>query len=80
MKSTTTLSEPSFQPVSINITLESPEELNLFCQVVLANVRIPDMLYRDGSINNDNERQALADMLGQIYRGDLQKHFSKVCL
>jgi hypothetical protein len=62
---------PSFTPVNINITLETKEELHLFCQIMIANVRIPDMLVDDGSIEH-SDKGALTEIMINIYRGSLE--------
>jgi hypothetical protein len=74
MKTTVTQAQPPFQPISINITLESQKELELLCQVLIANVRIPSMLVNEDYIKYE-DRNKLTNMMAQIYRGELQKYF-----
>jgi hypothetical protein len=66
---------PAFQPVNVNIVLETEHEVFLFSQLMMANIRIPDLLIKDDSIKTE-DRQQLIDMMSNIYRGPLQKVFN----
>ena len=67
--------KPAFQPVDIHITLETEYEVFLLSQLMMANIRIPDLLVKDDCIKVES-RQQLIDMMSQIYRGPLQKLFN----
>jgi hypothetical protein len=76
MKTTVTQGVPDFQPIYVSITIESAKELKLFCNMMAANIRIPNMLEDDGSIATE-DRSTLTNMMSEIYRGNLQKYLAE---
>ncbi len=72
---TSVTQKPTFQPVNVNITLETELEVFLFSHLMMANIRIPDLLINDNSIKLEH-RQQLISMMSSIYLGPLQKVFN----
>ena len=56
-----------FEPVTVQITFEKEVELKLFKLIMLANLRIPDLLLADEKIYS-NEYSTLVDLMGYTYK------------
>lgn len=69
MKSSTTIHKPPFQPVTLNITFETPKELEIFHWMCSFTVSIPEELYRE----NEKDKEILSFMLESIHK-TLQGH------
>jgi len=67
---------PSFQPIDITLTIETPKELHLLSRILAANVRIPEMLVEDNSIEPEDE-VAMTNLMSEIYSYELQSLFMK---
>ena len=69
---TSSKSASKFSPITLTITLESPDEYSIFLNLVQHNVSVPQFLYS----NEHDERELLSDMLSLLsneLRG-YQKH------
>lgn len=56
-----------FTPVTVQITFEKEVELTLFKSLMLANLRIPDLLLADEEISS-YEYNTLIDIMGYTYK------------
>lgn len=56
-----------FTSVTVQITFEKEVELKLFKLIMLANLRIPDLLLADEKISS-NEYSTLVDLMGYTYK------------
>jgi len=63
MKSSTTIHKPTFQPVTLNITFETLEELKIFHWMSSFTVSIPQEVYP----KNREDKEILSDMLESIH-------------
>ncbi len=58
---------PSFQPITIQITIETEEELNVLRKMTYLNVSIPELISGDTS-----QQEIICEFLNKI-RGELGK-------
>lgn len=66
MKSSIVTTKKTFQPITINITIENKLELDLLFNLMKRSVGIPFMLQKDGTIEIENANK-LTDIMDNIY-------------
>ena len=75
MKSSIKKQIPSFKPVQLSIVFETPEEVQLFGKMIMANIRIPAMLLKDNTLNTYEEKRKLKTMMSDIWKNGLQEQY-----
>lgn len=66
MKVQNITTQPKFQPVTLQITIESKEEFDLLKTLFATNVSIPQVLHDEKYINGKQE-DALQVLMGDIH-------------
>ena len=66
MKVQNITTQPKFQPVTLQITIESKEELDLLKTLFATNVSVPQGLH-DGRYINGKQKDALLVLMGDIH-------------
>lgn len=66
MKVQNITTQPKFQPVTLQITIESEEEFDLLKTLFATNVSIPQMLH-DESYINGKQKDALRVLMGDTH-------------
>lgn len=66
MKVQKTTTQPKFQPVTLQITIESKEEFDLLKTLFATNVSVPQILH-DESYIKGKQKDALQVLMGEIH-------------
>lgn len=64
---TRNVTKPAYEPMVLEVTFETREELVLFRKVMAANTRVPGMLEKDGDIVR-REEYTLTAIMGDIHK------------
>lgn len=71
MKVQNITTQPKFQPITFQITIESKEELDLLKTLFATNVSVPQVLH-DESYIKEKQKDALRVLMGDIHEALLE--------
>lgn len=71
MKSCVVLKTKVFTPITIDITFESAEELEILRKMMSSTIQVPECLYDTNTLNY-NQKMCLKRMMGNIHDTLLQ--------
>ena len=66
MKVTTNRDTQKFQPITLNIVIETQEEFGAFLELNYSSTFFPELLLNNSSITSP-ERDSLVELMGSIY-------------
>lgn len=66
MKVNKITTQPEFQPVTLQITIESQEEFDLLKTLFATNETVPEAMFEEGYISK-TKRDILSELMGNVH-------------